>query len=202
MKQIRFPYGDKLTQIVETPDDDLSEERASLTSINKLLKLGCKVSIINNDTQQVIAEWIPDEHQVIDADKVELSDPNLLWLKVRKKPVVVHALQMDSAFETTTLEGRIKGKAGDYLMVGIHGERYPIDKEIFEKTYDVLPAETAIQHFVKTTSSEPPTDKDILDELNREVAPSFRDAVAKAMSQPRIKIERGDNFNWKKPGEF
>jgi hypothetical protein len=31
----------------------------------------------------------------------------------------------------------MKGKKGDYLIVGIHGEMYPIDNEIFKKTYDI-----------------------------------------------------------------
>jgi hypothetical protein len=36
------------------------------------------------------------------------------------------------------MEGILRGKAGDFLMVGIHGEMYPIDQDIFNKTYDVL----------------------------------------------------------------
>jgi hypothetical protein len=58
--------------------------------------------------------------------------------RVRKRPVVVHATQMDQPFEVTTLEGKIRGKTGDYLMIGIDGEKYPCDKTIFEKTYDIV----------------------------------------------------------------
>jgi hypothetical protein len=29
----------------------------------------------------------------------------------------------------------MKGKKGDWLMVGINGEMYPCDKAIFNKTY-------------------------------------------------------------------
>ena len=54
----------------------------------------------------------------------------------RKKPITVHALEMDEDFEIQTLEGLMKGKKGDYLIRGAQGELYPIKKEIFETTYD------------------------------------------------------------------
>lgn len=63
--------------------------------------------------------------------------------KCRKKPIVVHCLQINfpEGFEVTTKEGKLKGKRGDYLMFGIQGEKYPCDKEIFEKTYDIIEEE-------------------------------------------------------------
>lgn len=55
----------------------------------------------------------------------------------RKKPIVVHALQMFEDFRVDTLEGDYKqGKSGDYLMQGIDNELYICDKDIFERTYD------------------------------------------------------------------
>lgn len=54
-----------------------------------------------------------------------------------KRPIVIHAQQIDTEFRVNTLEGNYKqGKPGDYLMKGIDGELYICDKEIFEKTYD------------------------------------------------------------------
>lgn len=35
-----------------------------------------------------------------------------------------------------TLEGRHTGNAGDYLVIGIRGERYPVKGDIFEESYD------------------------------------------------------------------
>jgi hypothetical protein len=52
-----------------------------------------------------------------------------------KKPIPVQAKQMFVAFEVETKEGTMRGKAGDYLLIGIHGERYPCDKTIFEESY-------------------------------------------------------------------
>lgn len=62
------------------------------------------------------------------------------WLPVRKKPIIVHAIQMTfpEGFEVTTMEGKVCGKPGDYLMLGVKGEKYPCAKEIFEMSYEVL----------------------------------------------------------------
>lgn len=56
-----------------------------------------------------------------------------------KRPIVVHCKQIDYEFSVATLDGNYKvGKPGDYLMRGADGELYICDKEIFEKTYDIL----------------------------------------------------------------
>jgi hypothetical protein len=60
------------------------------------------------------------------------------WLNVRKKPIVVQAFQVDEPFEVESMEGTMKGKAGDYLMKGVQGELYICDKTVFESSYDVV----------------------------------------------------------------
>ncbi len=56
-----------------------------------------------------------------------------------KRPIVVHAKQINELFRVETLEGNYKqGKPGDYLIRGIDGELYICDKAIFEKTYDFV----------------------------------------------------------------
>jgi len=52
-----------------------------------------------------------------------------------KKPIPIKAMQIQEEFIVDTLEGRHTGKAGDYLIVGIRGERYPCDRSIFEESY-------------------------------------------------------------------
>jgi hypothetical protein len=60
-------------------------------------------------------------------------------LPCRKKPIIVQCKQIPEEFRVDTLEGNYKqGKAGDYLMCGIDKELYICDKDIFEKTYDIL----------------------------------------------------------------
>jgi len=53
-----------------------------------------------------------------------------------KKPVIVFARQMEKPFTVKTMEGTLRGKAGDYLLIGVKGARYPCGREIFEKTYE------------------------------------------------------------------
>jgi len=56
-----------------------------------------------------------------------------------KKPIPVHAVQVNEEFRVDSLEGDYaQGKPGDYLMQGIQGELYICDKEIFEASYDFL----------------------------------------------------------------
>lgn len=56
-----------------------------------------------------------------------------------KRPIVVHAVQINEEFRVNSLEGDYaQGKAGDYLMRGIKGELYICDREVFESTYDFV----------------------------------------------------------------
>jgi len=64
--------------------------------------------------------------------------PDLDFKRAVKKPIPVRCIRVNEPFEVETLEGVMKGKAGDWLIVGIHGEMYPIDNEIFKKTYDIV----------------------------------------------------------------
>ena len=59
------------------------------------------------------------------------------WLWYEKKLVRIKAIKMDCLFRVETMEGWLKGKAGDYLIEGIKGELYPCDAEIFKLTYDM-----------------------------------------------------------------
>lgn len=54
----------------------------------------------------------------------------------RKKPIIIHAVQMNGDFVVDTLEGEMRGKAGDYLVYGTHDEEYPVRKDIFEENYE------------------------------------------------------------------
>lgn len=54
----------------------------------------------------------------------------------RKKPVCVKAKQMEYLFEIETLEGKMSGKPGDWLIEGVAGGWYPCANEIFKKTYE------------------------------------------------------------------
>lgn len=56
----------------------------------------------------------------------------------RKVPVIVEAQQIFLDYIIETLEGEMHAYAGSYIVRGIEGEIYPVKKEIFEKTYEVV----------------------------------------------------------------
>jgi hypothetical protein len=74
--------------------------------------------------------------------KVETSPEYLEqqgFSRYKKKPIVVYAKEMKKPFAVKTLEGVMNGKRGDFLVIGISGEMYPVDRDIFFKTYEVVP---------------------------------------------------------------
>lgn len=64
--------------------------------------------------------------------------PDLEYKKALKKPIPIRCIQISEPFEVETLEGLMKGKKGDWLVVGVNGEMYPIANKIFKKTYDII----------------------------------------------------------------
>ncbi len=62
---------------------------------------------------------------------------NLKFQKAIKNPVPVKCVQIQEPFEVHTIEGVMKGKAGDWLMVGVNNEMYVCDNTIFIKTYKI-----------------------------------------------------------------
>jgi len=56
--------------------------------------------------------------------------------KYRKKPVIIEAYQLSESMTVETLEGTMRGNVGDWLIVGIRGEKYFCKDEIFQATYE------------------------------------------------------------------
>lgn len=52
-----------------------------------------------------------------------------------KKPLIIEAEQLTEEKQIKTLEGTMKGNAGDWLIKGVNGELYPCKDEIFRKAY-------------------------------------------------------------------
>jgi hypothetical protein len=61
--------------------------------------------------------------------------------RFRKRPVEVDAYQVHEDLYIETLEGRMHASPGDWIVVGVHGERYPVKPDIFEKTYEPVPGD-------------------------------------------------------------
>lgn len=64
--------------------------------------------------------------------------PNYSYQRAVKKPIPIRCFQMSEPFKVETMEGILEGKAGDYLMIGVRGEMYPCDKDVFHETYDII----------------------------------------------------------------
>lgn len=58
--------------------------------------------------------------------------------RAMKKPIPITVYRMDESFSVETLEGTMEGKKDDWLMVGIRGEMYPCDADIFAGSYDIV----------------------------------------------------------------
>ena len=78
-------------------------------------------------------------------EKVECKEPK----EYRKKPVTITAYQTDKEIEIETLEGTMKASPGDFIITGVHGEKYPCKPDIFWETYeDFNDEDTSIEAFV------------------------------------------------------
>lgn len=69
--------------------------------------------------------------------------------KYVKKPIVVEAYRTNDELEIETLEGIMKASPGDFIITGVHGEKYPCKPDIFWETYeDFNDEDTSVDAFV------------------------------------------------------
>lgn len=96
----------------------------------------------------------------------------MTWKKARKKPIIIQFREVDGETEEIhTKEGIVIGKKEkDFIIRGIKGEIYPIDKEIFYETFEII------------------TEYKVDD-------PTFEPGMTLAEWQKRVK-----QFNWKRFG--
>jgi hypothetical protein len=57
-------------------------------------------------------------------------------IRVRKRPIVVRARRTIQEEDIETLEGIMVAQAGDIVITGTEGERYPVKAHIFEQIYE------------------------------------------------------------------
>ena len=63
------------------------------------------------------------------------SNSSMLCEEFRKGKIEYHDV---FRLRIKTLEGTMICNTGDYIIRGINGEIYPVNKDIFEKTYEIL----------------------------------------------------------------
>ncbi|MCH4010553.1 MAG: PGDYG domain-containing protein [Furfurilactobacillus sp.] len=58
--------------------------------------------------------------------------------KAVKRPIVVDAYQTTKPMDIKTLEGTMHANIGDWIITGNKGEQWPVRKDIFEETYQLI----------------------------------------------------------------
>lgn len=58
--------------------------------------------------------------------------------KYKTKPCIIEAYQTDKEMMIHTLEGEMKASAGDYIITGLRGEKYPCKPDIFKMKYEPI----------------------------------------------------------------
>ncbi|MCX2726011.1 hypothetical protein OO015_00620 [Thermomicrobium sp. 4228-Ro] len=61
--------------------------------------------------------------------------------RFRKRPIVVEATRITEPMAIATPEGVMQARAGDWIITGIAGERYPCRHDIFVATYEPVDEE-------------------------------------------------------------
>ena len=84
-------------------------------------------------TQRLAAQFL--------AKQTITKDTDIKGWDEYQKTEPTKAVQMEEDFEVETLEGTMQGHEDDYLAQGPEGERYPIKKTVFDKTYKKLAAQ-------------------------------------------------------------
>lgn len=62
-------------------------------------------------------------------------------MRVRKKPILLEAAVATTDGEIVTLEGTHTYKIGDVIMTGTRGEKWPVRRDIFAETYEIVSTE-------------------------------------------------------------
>ena len=61
--------------------------------------------------------------------------------RFRKLPVIIDAVRIRSRVTIDTREGTLRGYPGEWLIIGVAGEKYPCADDIFRATYEPVDAE-------------------------------------------------------------
>jgi len=76
---------------------------------------------------------VVDKRMEVNSDVLVQLDK--CWIDVEKLPMKVEALQLHVPFIIETLEGRMKGEPGDWIVRGSYGELDMLKDKEFKSTY-------------------------------------------------------------------
>ena len=102
----------------------------------------------------LLENWRKYLNETIGLDEQpELSqDPN--GFETAKKPIPLNFRYAEEAETIETKEGSVTAEAGAAIMTGTEGEQWPIPREKFEQTYDVLEPGTAAKKNIPVFAKE------------------------------------------------
>lgn len=80
--------------------------------------------------------------------------------KYRKLPVVIEAERVWQREEIVTLEGTMTAEPGDWIIVGVKGERYPCKDDIFRASYEAVVDLAAVEQAHEADAACPWCDGD------------------------------------------
>ena len=85
-----------------------------------------------------------DRARALLAQPVVLNDIGQEWRPCVKLPITVHVRdQRPGETHSSTREGITPLRSDDLIMRGVRGEEYPIGRDLFEQTYELLPTPEA-----------------------------------------------------------
>jgi hypothetical protein len=58
-----------------------------------------------------------------------------MFSEFTKKPIPVKAKRIKNLTRIKTLEGTMIGSPGDWMIIGVNGEKYPCKDDVFRKSY-------------------------------------------------------------------
>lgn len=61
--------------------------------------------------------------------------------KVRKRPIIIQAIQLQYRTIIHPPDGPREGRPGDWLLEDVEGNQYIVARSVFEKTYDIVDEE-------------------------------------------------------------
>ena len=107
----------------------------SSTCINRAMKTD------DDDIVVVIKNMALRYEEIRPEEKGDLVIPKLEDIDqekpmFRKRGVIISAFPITETIVIDTLEGKLTGEPGSWLITGVAGEKYPCKDDIFRRTYD------------------------------------------------------------------
>lgn len=117
-------------------NDDTISRRMTNTEAIETLRANYPDACFEQLREAVDEAIVALKAQKTSGDTIRKQAANTKMKKYRKKPIVIEAYQTDAELDIETLEGIMHASVGDYIIIGVNGEKYPCKPDIFKKTYE------------------------------------------------------------------